>query len=582
MVAAALPGGDPLAAALAAGETPSPEMVAAAGATAGMPPKHALLCLAACVLGTIAAVGLIIASIGLSKVPLEMSTEVLQHRARSIVSQLGYDAKPADSAVDFDYDMDFQRWAEQHDKPAPQWAKILSQQQGMLQFQYRQGPRALVSIDLHRNMTPGIVTFTDPPTTQSGMINLMLDPSGRLTYFQALPPEFDQTPAPTTPVDWSPLFAAAGLDVSKLQPATPEWTSLAASDTRAAWTGSWPDSGRPLRVEAATWKGKPVYFQLIGPWTRPSRLQNFQLTKGERASQIATLVLFLLIMIGALALARRQYKQGRGDRQGAFQLARAVFLVQMGSWLCFSHFVADSRVMDPLAVAVSTSLFLGASVWVLYMGLEPYVRRLWPQAIISWTRLLSGRIRDPLVGRDVMFGVILGVTWVLIIEARMMLGFTRLGSAPEMGSSDFLLGLRTTLGMALLRTTNGIQGTLIFFTILVGLRYLLRNRWAAAAGFVLIFTVLKSLGTDHLIVDVATGILVYGIAAFALVRFGLITLAVAVFAADFLSEAPITLDFSHWYAPATYLPPLIILALGLWGFSVAVGGQKLFAGDLPE
>ena len=36
-VAAALPGGDPLAAALAAGETPSPEMVAAAGQTEALP-----------------------------------------------------------------------------------------------------------------------------------------------------------------------------------------------------------------------------------------------------------------------------------------------------------------------------------------------------------------------------------------------------------------------------------------------------------------------------------------------------------------------------------------------------------------
>ena len=41
-VAAALPGGDPLAAALAAGETPSPEMVAAAGETEGRRPVVAL------------------------------------------------------------------------------------------------------------------------------------------------------------------------------------------------------------------------------------------------------------------------------------------------------------------------------------------------------------------------------------------------------------------------------------------------------------------------------------------------------------------------------------------------------------
>ena len=42
MVAAALPGGDPLAAALAAGETPSPELVAASGKTEGLPLKKSV------------------------------------------------------------------------------------------------------------------------------------------------------------------------------------------------------------------------------------------------------------------------------------------------------------------------------------------------------------------------------------------------------------------------------------------------------------------------------------------------------------------------------------------------------------
>ena len=41
-VAAALPGGDPLAAALAAGETPSPEMVAASGESEGLAPRSGL------------------------------------------------------------------------------------------------------------------------------------------------------------------------------------------------------------------------------------------------------------------------------------------------------------------------------------------------------------------------------------------------------------------------------------------------------------------------------------------------------------------------------------------------------------
>jgi serine/threonine-protein kinase len=54
-IAAALPGGDPLAAALAAGETPSPELVAEAGAVGGLTPAVAWTCLAAFFVLSIAA-----------------------------------------------------------------------------------------------------------------------------------------------------------------------------------------------------------------------------------------------------------------------------------------------------------------------------------------------------------------------------------------------------------------------------------------------------------------------------------------------------------------------------------------------
>jgi hypothetical protein len=32
------------------------------------------------------------------------------------------------------------------------------------------------------------------------------------------------------------------------------------------------------------------------------------------------------------------------------------------------------------------------------------VRRRWPATLVSWSRLLAGRFRDPLVGRDVLAG----------------------------------------------------------------------------------------------------------------------------------------------------------------------------------
>ena len=581
-VAAALPGGDPLAAALAAGETPSPQMVAAAGDTEGMKPRWALLCLAACVLGIVAFVALVPPTDGLLSVPLEMSPEVLTHKARDIVSQLGYNPKPVDSAVDFDYNQDFQRWVEENDKPKPQWNKILGEQPAMLQFWYRQSPRYMMPLDTRRSMTPAVMDFSDPSTTQSGMINLMVDTNGKLTFFQALPPEFDESPVAAKPMDWQPLFAAAGLDPSQFQNTAPQWSSLANSDERAAWTGKWPGSGRPLRVEAGAWRGKAVFFLMSGPWTRPSRMRPLEETRARKTAQVADLVLFMGGLLGAALLARRQYKQGKGDRPSAFRLAVVVFLAQMAIWLCFGHFIPDSDTFGAFLLAVGTSLLMAGMTWILYIALEPYVRKLWPHCIISWTRLMSGRVWDPLVGRDVMFGVMLGLTWSLIFALRMNIEVRYFGIAPQLLSTDYLLGFRSTLGTILQRFPDGIRSTLFFFFLLVGLRYLLRNQWAAAAGFVVIFTTLGSLGSQHLGIELPARFLIYVIAAFALVRFGLITLAVAVVVANTLLNAPVTLDFSRWYAGAAMCVPIVFLALAVWGFYAALGGRKVFEGGGPE
>jgi serine/threonine-protein kinase len=99
-VAAALPGGDPLVAALAAGETPSPEMVAAAKTEEGLRPAVAIA-LAAGALVMLAAVVLMSDAIGLHyKIPFDKPPEVLQARAAEIVKQLGYADEPLDYAPD--------------------------------------------------------------------------------------------------------------------------------------------------------------------------------------------------------------------------------------------------------------------------------------------------------------------------------------------------------------------------------------------------------------------------------------------------------------------------------------------------
>jgi predicted Ser/Thr protein kinase len=581
-VAAALPGGDPLAAALAAGETPSPQMVAAAGEITGLPPRTAILCLATAILGLALITFLSIKTGGMGDLGLEQAPEVLMHKAKEMVGRLGYVDKPVDSASDFSYDTDFLKYVEKNDKPHPRWQEVLSGRPSPLQFSYRQSAQYMRGSDFHdSSLTPGIVTDDDPPPILSGMVNLALDPLGRLTFFQAIPPQVQsENPATHTQAfDWNVLFREAGLDASQFKPAEPVWASLATSDTRAAWNGTWPGTSRPLHIEAAAFQGRPVFFSLTGPWTRPERMRpDPPTTAGQRAANFLLLALILSVVAGAGLLARRNYVRGRGDRRGACRLAYAVFLMQMALWLCQSHIVPTLDVLLPFFLAIGTALLFSGLICILYLSLEPYVRRHWPQTLVSWSRLLMGQLRDPLVGRDVLFGVILGVAWILIIQVRMALTI-RNGASPDLYSTDYLMGGRHALGAWLIQIPGAIQGTLLFFFLLFVLRVLLRKEWLAILVFVALWVALKTLGSDYPWIEGSAFALLYGVAAIVAFRFGLISLAVGIFATDLLLNVPLTLDFSAWYFSSALLPLLSIAALAVWGFYTSLAGQKLWKTD---
>src|SRR6478752_6976330 len=82
-VAAALPGGDPLAAALAAGETPSPEMVAASGGLGALKAAHAAAILSALVAGALLVVWLSARTQAVHYLPATKPPAVLADQART-------------------------------------------------------------------------------------------------------------------------------------------------------------------------------------------------------------------------------------------------------------------------------------------------------------------------------------------------------------------------------------------------------------------------------------------------------------------------------------------------------------------
>jgi serine/threonine protein kinase len=581
-VAAALPGGDPLAAALAAGETPSPQMVAAAGEKEAIAPRSALTALAAAIVGMVIVTASGIQISGLRMMNLPLPPDVLSEKAREIINTLGYTEVAVDHGGEFYYNTDFTDYVHNHDRPRPDWPKVLAGQPAALQYAYRQSPNDLDADGFHdESLTPGVVVFFDPPETESGMINIIVDPQGRLTYFQAIPKEVQPNPPPAKPVDWKPLFTAAGLNLASLHPALPQWLSLAAFDERAAWTGTWPGSNLPLRVEAAAWRGRAVFFKEIGPWTTPDHTEYSSQTAGQHASTIMEVVVLILLLAGGSLLARRNYTSGKADVHGALRLASAVFALEIAIWLCEQHFVPALTTFGRFVLAVSTGLFISAGIWMLYLALEPYVRRHWPHAIISWSRLLAGRVRDPIVGRDVLWGVLLAMAWGAVIDVGLFL-LKREGATPDLPSLSFISGPSAALSGWLLHILEAIITTLEFFFVMFLLRVVLRNKWLAAAAFVAIFATMATLSNDHPQYMGPMYVIVFSIAAFAVSRFGLVTLAVGIFAVDTFLSSPFTLDFSRWYSTTFLAVFLSILAIALWGFYASLGGQKLWQNDMFE
>ncbi len=580
-VAAAMPGGDPLAAALAAGETPSPQLVAASGETAGLRPRAAVLCLAAVLLGLAIAVALDIHYSAFEKMGLDQTPEVLTQKAHEIIARLGYPGRPADSAYDLDLDNDFHEYVEKNEKH-PDWDAILAARPTLVQYWYRQSPDDMAASDFRDNLlTPGILTARDPATILSGMINVDLDSQGRLTFFQAIPAQKldekkDVATAPATPFDWNILFNAAGLDPSKFQTTPSTWNSLATSDSRAAWTGVWPGTTRALRVEAASFQGKPVYFSLIGAWTKPGRMKDMEpQTVGARAARIIGLILLVSALVGSVFLARRNYRHGRGDREGSLRLAMVMFILEMALFLCLSHFPTIGDTIGLTIIAISTALFISGVSWMFYMAVEPWVRRNWPKSVISWSRLLAGGVRDPLVGRDILFGVILGVVWILVFQIRYIF-MMRMGASPALFSTDALMGGRIALGAWVRQWPQSIQTTLVFFLVLLGLKWLLRKEWIAGIAFVALFAVPRGINGPYMAVELPAQILVYTIALLIVLRFGLVPLACAIFTIDMVIGIPFSADLSAWYMPTSILALLSVVALAGWGFYHSLGGERVW------
>src|SRR5262245_18193294 len=608
-VAAGLPGGDPLAAALAAGETPTPEMVAAAGGEGALRLPVASAVLAGFVLG-LAALALIapwttlLGRAGSGKPP-----SVLAEKARDIMAKAGYGEPPSDTAYGYWSNWDYLTWLRDRKESPPSWDTLASEQKPAIAYWYREGPRPLEPWN-----TEGVVLAGDPPALWSGMNSVHLDWWGRLTSLTVVPPQVvaqsakgdakpegsgttagESTPAAvageptnaaggpstaaaTKTVDWSVLFEAAGLDMSTFRPTASQWLPPYYTDTRQAWEGPLPwQEGATARIETASYAGRPVYFSVVGPWAKPRRSEPYQPTISERIGQALNVSFFVMLSAAIIVLVRWNIRAGRGDRRGAFRLACFLFLIWMLAWLLRAHHVPSWRGEWSLwAKACAMGLFDAGLVWLVYMALEPLIRWRWADSIVGWTRLIGGGYRDPLVGRDILIGCLIGTGMTLIWRSPPILemAFGSRQSVPQTAGIEGLKGPGWFIATLIEGEKDAITSAMILlFFLFIGMLGN-ENRKVPAIVFGSISTLMTFLFTEsdslpaRIVISLASAVVL----TWLLLRWG----ALAAIAAHTVRNwsASLSFDLAGWYAPQMIVLWILLLALGGYAFWIALGRRR--------
>jgi protein kinase-like protein len=581
-VASALPGGDPLAAALAAGETPSPEMVAAAGEEGALSPAAAWSLLGAVVAVVAIVVGVSRYSTDLALGPPGRSPDSLADRARDLVREFGYEEHPADSSWWFTREYEYLRYRALHIPSPKRIRELATGEPGPWSFFYRQSPRVMVPtvatlIGPFAELS-GMVSTSNPPNEVSGMVTVNLDASGRLRLFRAVPRELDEPSSRDSKIDWEPVFREADLDLRRFAPTPPRWVPPTPYDSRAEWDGTsarHPET--PLHVTAAGYRGKLVYYASAGPWERPFRMEPPFRGLAPTVGAVMVTVVFSLLIAGVV-LARLNLRLGRGDRRGALRIATYVFLASVIAWLLRAHHVPDlPREGDMLSAGLGGALYGAAFVWLSYVALEPYVRRRWPDLLISWNRLLTGRLRDPLVGRDVLVGALLGATnaMLLHISNGLPAWIDAPGMTPVPPSELMMRGTREAASFFFARQSDAVFAAIGMMFLFFLASSVFRRKWLGAVPLGLLFLMLHLSG-ENLVIELPFAVLMAALLVFVVLRFGLLAVAAGGLVASLMTVSPLTLDFSRWYAGRSLLALTVVVAIALYGFRAAFGRRPIF------
>ena len=248
-----------------------------------------------------------------------------------------------------------------------------------------------------------------------------------------------------------------------------------------------------------------------------------------------------------------------------------IFATGVAGWALAAVHVPTLGEFYLLRMGLNAAACQAGAVGLMYLALEPFVRRIWPEALISWMRLVSGRFRDPLVASHVLVGISAGLAFILL---RML---TAWGTGTLLGAP----GNGASVGNARFLTSNLLLDLWLcaflsvgYVLVLVMMRRVARRTWVADALFVVLLSALlaplaSADGATYL--AVGPWILWFAAITWVLRRFGLLAVAAAVYASYLTMGLPLPVASS--YAAVSLATPLLIAAVAAWSLYAVLASR---------
>ncbi|NNF05891.1 MAG: hypothetical protein HKN21_03960, partial [Candidatus Eisenbacteria bacterium] len=550
-ILAALPGGDPLAAALAAGEIPSLELVADSGGDKTLPVLPAILSLLTVMVAVLGVAHLQ----GRLLKPLTQPKAVLTAQADVLFEELTGKEPPRFSASGFlRQSPDSTLGANSEKLPSSEafW-KIWSS-------------NTLLSKDFHY----GGINETALGRLTLGETGMIITMDGELRGFRFVHPD---TIGWELPDDHSGVFEAMNLNPSDYRQVTNQGI--------VKWKGA-GGNGDPTEITAQYMSGNLSSITTTGPQIRTEPLLHPPLSRPE-IPFFAVILTQLIPLVVSLLFAWRNVRLGRADFRGATTFASIVVVGYLLQWvfLISLNEMSLGTALTHLSAGApfGHALVHGVSVWFAYLAVEPFMRRIRPGSLTSWVRLVDHRWRDALIGRDILAGLVIGSLTLLfyILIAHVLapsfpnaLGKMIIVSAGIGGMSGSLAPLFYAIAWA----PTLILLSLVLFLLL---RLIVRRDRIAIAAFFLVGGIISLYyflnPADLTVAGLLAAAIFGGITLlFTLLRFGVLAAVIYGFVIV-LGQAPWSLDFGAWYGPMSMLSPAVVILFALWAAFIAVGDR---------